>query len=596
MHRFTGTSLKTRLYLIVLIAFVPVALLIVYVAEEQKTLETEAVLHKTRLLTQAAADEENQQVATAITLLVAVDEAFQASGGNAGRLAGMLNALSVQDQGYAALGIVDSRGRLLAGSDAQEMRADYGGQQWLVESLRDDRVTMGRYHGDRVGKTPVLYIARRLSPIESATPAVAFVALDLNWMNRTIFRQIAGLPEGARLTLVDENRGVMRYDVDGASWSVPETLDRSLLQRVTTQPSGTFVATDEHGLPRIFAFARLESVFRQRRVTVVLEIPQKVALAASKRIFTRNLSLLVLSALVALFSIWWAANRYILGRVGTMVAATRRLADGDLKARIGPIGPHDELQHLASVFDEMATSLQMRIEREEQALASLERSREQLRRLSAYQNEVREQERLCIAREIHDQLGQSLTILKMDLGWLKKRLPDAAPELVEKTIAMAETIETAMTELHAVTTELRPVILDDFGLAAAIEWQADAFSRRSGIACHIENNGFEPDLPKGQATALFRIFQETLTNILRHAEADTVTVRLSARDGKLIFQVTDNGRGISAAEINAPDAFGLLGIRERLYPFGGRVRFFGRPGEGTTVAIHLPYSNQGDRS
>ena len=438
---------------------------------------------------------------------------------------------------------------------------------------------------------PVIYLAR---PVAGAgSPAVAFAALDLNWMNRTIFRQIAGLPQGTRLTLIDETKGVLRYDVDTARWSVPDTIDPSLQQRVTAQPSGTFVDADDHGQERIFAFARLESALHQRRIAVVLDIPQAVALATSKRIFTRNLALLLVSALVAILSIWWAANRFILRRVSAMAAASRQLAAGNLRARIGPIGAHDELSHMAGVFDEMAASLQMRIEREEQTMASLERSREQLRRLSAYQNDVREQERIRMAREIHDQLGQSLTILKMDLAWLKKRLPDIDPALEEKSDAMTGTIETAMDVLHAVTTELRPVILDDFGLAAAIEWQAEAFTRRSSIACRLENDGFEPDLPKAHATALFRIFQETLTNILRHAGADAVTVRLAERDGELFFQVADNGRGITGEEIDAPDAFGLLGIRERLYPFGGRVRFSGEPGQGTRVTIHLPFPNQG---
>ena len=596
MHRFTGTSLKTRLYLVVLIAFVPVSILIFYLAEEQKALETEAVLHKAMLLAQTAADEENQQVEATAILLGAVTEALRVADGQAGRLAGMLADLSSRYQGYAALGIVAPDGRLLAGSDPRHMKTDYAGRQWLTDSLQQGRLTMGGYHGERISDTPVLYMALPATDAGSKTVAVVFAALDLNWMNRTIFRQIAGLPESSRLALVDETRGGLRYDVDTARWSVPEKIEPSLRQRVTAAPSGTFVAADEAGALCIFAFARLESLFQQRRISLVLEIPRAVALSASKRIFVRNLILLAVSALVAIISIWWTADRFILRRVGAMVTASRRLADGDFRTRIGPMGAQDELSHLAGVFDEMAASLQIRTEREEQAKASLEQSRERLRRLSAYQNEVREQDRLRIAREIHDQLGQSLTILKMDLSLLKRLLPADDPAVAEKTDAMAAEIETALEELHAVTAELRPGILDDFGLAAAIEWQAESFSRRSGIACRLENDGFEPDLPKAIATALFRIFQETLTNVIRHAHADTVIVYLARRDGDLFFQVADNGRGIREDEIEAPDAFGLLGIRERLHAFGGRVTFSGRPGQGTRVTIHLPFPTEGDAS
>jgi signal transduction histidine kinase len=353
-------------------------------------------------------------------------------------------------------------------------------------------------------------------------------------------------------------------------------------------------ADDEKGMSRIYAFDHLETAFRPQQVAAVLEIPRALAMAHVKHIFARNLVLLVVSALMAVLAIWWATHALILKRVDAIVSASRHLAAGNLRTRIGRIGARDELNHLAGVFDEMAASLQMRIEREEQVKVSLERSKEQLRRLAAYQDDVREQERIRIAREIHDQLGQSLTILKMDLSWIKKRIRRLDSDMEAKMKAMSEMIESALDELHAVTAELRPVMLDHFGLAAAIEWQAETFTQHSGIPCRLENNSFEPDLPKTQATALFRIFQETLTNVLRHAKASEIVVRLEKHGDELYLQIADNGRGITQDEINAPDAFGLLGIRERLYPFGGRVDFDGRPGQGTRVIIHLPMPQKGD--
>ena len=126
-----------------------------------------------------------------------------------------------------------------------------------------------------------------------------------------------------------------------------------------------------------------------------------------------------------------------------------------------------------------------------------------------------------------------------------------------------------------------------------IEWQVEEFRNRVGIECRMVPTGFEPVLPKDQATALFRIFQETLTNIIRHAQASEVEVRLEARHGDLILQIQDNGRGITAAEIDDPKSFGLLGIRERLYPWNGRVSFEGRPGQGTRVTVRLPMPPKG---
>lgn len=594
MQQFIGTSLKTRLYLMVLASFIPVVVLILFVAEELKTIETKALLQKTLLLAEGAADTENKQMESVQNLLAVLTDALQVVGGQAARLGPLLANLPQQAGVYAVVGILDNQGTLMAGSDPSQMKASYATQDWFSASLEKQGMVMDRYQGDRIGGKPVLYFAQSVLDSQDQCHAVVFTALDLSRMNRSIFRQLAELPQGSRMTLWDQTQGMLRFDVDTGRWTVPKGLDADLQQQIVNHPSGARVAVDEGGTKRIYAFARMKSPLRPYGVSVVLEIPEAVALAASKRTFLRNLILLALSALTAVFCIWWIANAFILKRIGVIVKASRRLTAGDLRARTGRIGARDEINHLARVFDDMAASLQMRIEREEQVKASLERSRVQLRRLSAYQNEVREQERIRIAREIHDQLGQSLTVLKMDLSWLKKHMFESNDKMEEKMTAMAGMIETAMDSLHAVIAELRPVMLDDFGLAAAIDWQAEAFAQRSGIRCRFENNDFEPDLPKVQAIALFRILQETLTNILRHAKASEVVIRLEKHGDDLILRVADNGRGITADEINAPDAFGLLGIRERLYPFGGRVAFDGQSGQGTRVSIHLPMPQKGD--
>jgi signal transduction histidine kinase len=594
MQRFSGSSLKTRLYILVLAAFIPVAGLIFYIAEEQKAMETAAILQKTRVLSRAAADEEDQLVASTRSLLATVADAYLMMGGRAQEMSGFLKAIPRQSEGYADVGVAAPDGRLLAGGTASGIGADLSDKAWFSTCLQSKDLTVGAFRGERIDNRPVLYFAFPALNATQQVVAVTFAALDLNWINRSIFKQLAELPKGSRLTLLDQSQGMLRYDVDTGQWSVPEGFDADLRRRIADSGAGTLEAMDEDGVARIYAFASLASTIRQRRMVVVLEIPQAIAMAASRRIFIRNVTLLVISALMAVFSIWWAGNVFILRRVREMVRVSRELAAGDLNARIGKIGGRDELSHLAGVFDEMATALQTRIEREGQVMASLEQSREQLRKLSAYQQEVREEERHRIAREIHDQFGQSLTILKMDLSWLKKHWPDRSHEMDAKMAAMSQVIGEALEKLHAVTAELRPVMLDDFGLAAAMEWQIEEFRKRGSIDCRMEETGFEPQLPKDQATALFRIFQEALTNIMRHARADAVTVRLSESQGELLLEVKDNGRGITEAEIDAPTAFGLLGMRERLYPWKGRVAFEGRPDRGTRVAIHLPLPPKGE--
>lgn len=593
MQQFIGTSLKTRLYLLVLAAFIPVAVLSFYVAREQKTLETEAILQKALVMARLAANEENRQVASTRNLLTVVADGFMAVGGSVNRLSGLLADLMRHSKGYVDIGVLDPQGRLVANGDPSDAQRDYSASEWFLASLQNRQLAMGQYHGERIDDEPVLYFTLPALDKDRRIAAVVYAALNLNGINRTIFERLAELPKGSRLTLLDETQAKLRYDADTRQWSVPQHFNPTLREEIVSRQAGALSATDEIGTERIYAFAPLDSSFQNRRIAIVLEIPRARALAASKRIFTRTLVLLAASALIAVLSIWWAGEVLILRRVRAMVRASRELASGDLGVRIGDRGVRDELSHLATVFDEMAASLEQRIAREAQVTASLAQSREQLRSLAAYQQDVREQERIRIAREIHDQLGQSLTILRMDLAWLKHHLENRPPAMDEKMDDMSGVIAEALARLQTVTAELRPVILDDFGIAAAIEWQAEEFRGRSGIDCRVEIASAEPDLPKDQATTLFRIFQETLTNIIRHADADEVTVRLAADDGVVTLEVRDNGCGITEAAVNDPGAFGLLGIRERLYPWSGSATFEGRPGQGTCVTIQMPETRKG---
>lgn len=213
---------------------------------------------------------------------------------------------------------------------------------------------------------------------------------------------------------------------------------------------------------------------------------------------------------------------------------------------------------------------------------------EQLRALTAYLHYVREEERARIAREIHDELGQMLTNLKIELAWLAGRLPKNRRLLREKAAQLLGHLDALMHTVRQIVTELRPGILDELGLVAALEWQAGEFQRRTGMRCsfaaEVSTERWDNDL----TTALFRIFQETLTNVLRHAQATQVHVRLREDARQLTLEVADNGRGITDAEIANTRSIGLLGMRERAALLGGEISLSGASGRGTTVVIRLP--------
>ena len=223
----------------------------------------------------------------------------------------------------------------------------------------------------------------------------------------------------------------------------------------------------------------------------------------------------------------------------------------------------------------------------------LRNSRHQLRALSARLESLREEERTRIAREIHDELGQMLTGLKMDLRWIEKKVGEieghpALNPIIDKAVEAGELADQTITAVQRIASELRPGVLDQLGLFPALKHEAQRFQKRAGIVCHLELPSRQPVLPAQVATAVFRIFQETLTNVARHAEATEVRVTFREEGSLVILEVADNGRGMPEDALGSPKALGLLSMKERAAVLGGDVQFQGGPGRGTTVTLRLP--------
>ncbi|MBI1823833.1 MAG: sensor histidine kinase [Nitrospirae bacterium] len=230
-----------------------------------------------------------------------------------------------------------------------------------------------------------------------------------------------------------------------------------------------------------------------------------------------------------------------------------------------------------------------------------------LRLLSERLQSIREEERARIARDIHDDLGRSLTCLKYDLSGLQKRFrtekhsncpqdqnssgdPTVEPiSVLDKTDRMVKLIDETIQMVRQIASALRPPILDDLGLEAAIEWQLRDFQARTGIQFNLNLPSRDLAIDQKRSSSLFRIFQEILTNTARHAQATALRISLRKKGAKIILDVHDNGIGITTAEISAVRSLGLLGMRERASFLGGEIRIAGRPGKGTKVTVQIPF-------
>jgi two-component system sensor histidine kinase UhpB len=226
-------------------------------------------------------------------------------------------------------------------------------------------------------------------------------------------------------------------------------------------------------------------------------------------------------------------------------------------------------------------------ERVKERTKELADSQKQLRNLYSHLQSLREEERTNIAREIHDDLGQALTALKMDLSWIAGKLR-GDKGLKEKLNADVDQVDKTIQAVKRVCTELRPGILDHLGLAAAIEWQAGEFQKRAGIKCEVVFDPEDVVVDTSLSTSLFRIFQESLTNVMRHARATEVKASFRRTSNSIILEIADNGIGITEKDISKANSFGLQGMRERVYPWGGKVTVSGVENKGTIVEVIIP--------
>lgn len=284
-----------------------------------------------------------------------------------------------------------------------------------------------------------------------------------------------------------------------------------------------------------------------------------------------------------------------LGEETAIEALKQGATDYVLKDRLARLAPAVEraMKEAATNHDRLRAGEEIRAQ-----AVRLRQSENRLRALAVHLQSVREEEATLLARELHDDLGQNLTGLKMDLAWLDRRFlamssSGQREELRQRVANMSEAVDGMIQEVRHFCTQLRPGVLDELGLISALQWQADAFQARTEIACRLDLPKAEMDVERDLSTAIFRIFQEILTNIARHAAATEVRIAFAQEKGQWILHVVDNGLGVSPDKIDDSKSIGLLGMRERAQAVGGIVSISGKPDMGTTVRVEIPIADSG---
>lgn len=582
-------SLRGRLLLLVALATIPALAFILYSASHQRDVARRQVDEDVLYLARLAAREHARQISSATTLLNTL-AARPVDWTETGALSEKLfPAVASGFQYFANCGVISTSGRILVSVVPLDTPVDLSVMPVFSRALASHEVEVGDYQIGLIVHRPILFLARAVRGETAAVRAILFIALDLRWFNQLAAE--ADLPPGSTFTIVDRDGRILARSIDSQRWVGRHVSESADLAGIVRRGQCVLEGDDLDGVKRLFAFAPMPGT---DHIHILVGIPVEQAFAASNRSLLWNLLALGFISVFAAGAGLFGAELFVLRSLRNVVDAARKLGGGDLKSR-ARIPSHEtgEVADLARAFNVMAEALETRQAEVHAAKDRLEKNRAELRALSDRLQRAREDDSARIARDLHDELGQTLSALKLDLSWLRSRLRRAATEdeyaVLEKRVdEMMTGLDSLVEFARRIATELHPSILDRLGLRAAIEWQAREFEKRSGVRCSVE--AMDPDSCDADVSiALFRICQEALTNVARHAEAKSVMILLSPKDGDALeLVVRDDGRGMGGQERRSERSLGILGMHERARLVGGEFEMReGRSG-GTEVVVIVP--------
>jgi len=482
---------------------------------------------------------------------------------------------------FQNLGVASREGRVTCSARPVPRAVPLGDSVWFRAASGRRTLIVGGYELSSLAPGPTVVFARGTA----SGNHIVFAALSLTWLSGVIGE--ASLPPISSVTVLEESGTVLARYPDHARWVGRDVSSSPIVATALAHNNGVTEAAGIDQVVRLYGYRRA-SMTAGSDFIVTVGIPLEVAYAATDRHLRVNLALLAATTVIIL-----AAARYAMvltRRIEGLLRAARRLSAGDLTARTEDTSTSDELGELARAFDTMAWALQGRT-------ANMQQMTESLRGLAARLEAVREEERTRISREIHDELGQYLTGIRMDVDRLEEHvqraeLPDSDRRLIKAKIQSARAlVDATLDTARRISRQLRPSVLDVLGLRAGIEWQLEEFQARTAVSTELLADENLANVDEQSSLALFRILQEALTNVARHAQATSVTVRLAREDRTLMMEVMDNGRGFAHDERPSPRSLGLLGMRERAATFGGETVVTSQPGRGTTVYVRLPLNS-----
>jgi signal transduction histidine kinase len=573
------------LCVLVLLACAPLVVLTLHTAGQDRRRSIEGWRQKSQDLEQVARRDEAELIGNTRQLLLAVSESSYVRSLDPSRCRNGLDSLFASLPRFSNLGVLTTNGEVLASAKPISEKG-LGAFAQRASNARTFTIGPSSVSAGR----PTINFGYPILNHSGRLLGAVFAELDLQYLDRFGSELSAKLPPGATWTQIDRSGTVLAHFPGTEKWIGRPFPDADLLATLLSHSEGVLERSAREGSPGCYAFSSRQSELANGQVISVLSIPRKLLFAEADRVLQTNLAWLGIAAALACFLGWGAGKLLILRPVKALVRSSARLALGELSVRTGVLHTRDELGQLTLAFDQMAQALEQR-EMEHR------RATQKLQVLSHRLVEVQETERRQIARELHDEIGQSLTVAEMNLQAALRSPGTAAKErrLEESILAVEHVLE----QVHDLSLNLRPSILDDLGLEPALRWYTHRQAALTGLQAEFKAASLENRLDLVIETECFRVAQEALTNVVRHAQARAVTVDLSRRNGHLHLRVLDDGVGFDVAALRSEAvqgaSLGLLSMEERTSLAGGGLEFNSAPGKGTEVHAWFPLKWQAPR-
>jgi signal transduction histidine kinase len=573
---------------LLLLALLPVFALMVFTAAESRRRAMQETQDSALRMTELATANQRQLIDGARDILITLAQIPAVQAQDRAACLFFLSNVLMQHPLYANFGAADGAGNVFCMTLPQRMPFSIAAEDYFRQSMTSRDFAISPYEISKTNSQAIITLAYPVLKPSGGPQGIVFASLDLRWLGS--FMNASPLPAGSTLRAIDPSGVILASYPDGEIEIGQMMPEASIARTVVDGKAGLTQGLDANGVRRLYAYGSLEAA-ADSSVYIIIGVPTGEALAESNRVLLRNLIALVLGSILALSIAWVGTQFFFLRQVNSLVSVTQRLSAGDLSARAGWAPGQGELGQLAHAFDDMAATLERREQEQKWAEAQI-RQQERIRANLLHQLiGAQEDERMRISRELHDETSQSLTALLVGLDTINIAARSDIARIEGHVRDLKFIAEDMLGNIHRLIADLRPSLLDDLGLVAAIEWYGEQRLKPHGVSFRLLEHTLTERLPPPVEIVLFRIVQEGLTNIVRHARANSVSVRLLQQQEDVTLEICDDGVGFDPQSLEAPESdgrgLGLRGMRERAMILGGSLEIDSHVGRGTTVRIRV---------